>query len=531
MRKDTINRRYSVCYFGVEIHDFMKKKSVGSIIMTVRSDISKKQSGLLGNRGVTWRLIMIPVLLCVMLPIGANAAPFANFTGTPLNGTTPLGVTFTDLSTGTGITNWSWDFGDGNITNLTVSSNPFHIYTSAGLKSVNLSVTNASGSNAMLKSNYINVTASPITLFANFTGTPLSGTAPLGVTFTDLSTGIGITNWSWDFGDGNVTNLTVSSNPVHVYTSAGLKSVNLTVTNASGSNAMLKSNYIDVTAPPTTNKSTNVGVFRPSNGNWFLETNKTGIVVSGFAFHFGKTGDNPIVGDWYGAGVTNVGIFRPSNGNWFLENSRTGTVNKTFHFGTTGDIPIVGDWYGTGVTNVGIFRPSNGNWFLENSGTGTVNKTFHFGTSGDIPVVGDWNGAGRTDVGVFRPSTGGWFLETNKTGIVVSGFAFHFGKTGDIPIVGDWYGTGRTDVGVFRPSNGNWFLENSRTGTVNKTFHFGTTGDIPIVGDWYGTGNTDVGVFRPSNGNWYLENSKTGTVNKTFHFGTTNDTPVVGEWI
>ena len=366
----------------------MNKKSVGSIIMTVRSDISKKQSGPLGNRGVSWRLIMIPVLLCVMLPIGANAAPFANFTGTPLNGTTPLGVTFTDLSTGTGITNWSWDFGDGNVTNLTVSSNPFHIYMSAGLKSVNLSVTNASGSNAMLKSNYINVTASPITLFANFTGTPLSGAAPLGVTFTDLSTGTGITNWSWDFGDGNVTNLTVSSNPVHVYATSGLKTVSLTITNASGSNTQTRASYINVGSGTTNSPGANVGVFRSSNGNWFLDTTKTGVVNK--TFHFGTTGDTPIVGDWNNDGVTNVGVFRSSNGNWFLDTTKTGVVNKTFHFGTTGDIPVVGDWNNDGITDVGVFRPSNGNWFLDTTMTGVANETFHFGTTNDTPAVGEW---------------------------------------------------------------------------------------------------------------------------------------------
>jgi hypothetical protein len=86
----------------------------------------------------------------------------------------------------------------------------------------------------------------------------------------------------------------------------------------------------------------------------------------------------------------NVGVFRPSNGNWYLETTKTGVVNKTFHFGTTGDIPVVGDWNNDGTTNVGVFRPSNGNWYLETTKTGVVNVTFHFGTTGDSPVVGKW---------------------------------------------------------------------------------------------------------------------------------------------
>ncbi len=31
-------------------------------------------------------------------------------------------------------------------------------------------------------------------------------------------------------------------------------------------------------------------------------------------------------------------------GTGILETTKTGVVNKSFHFGTTGDIPVVGDW-------------------------------------------------------------------------------------------------------------------------------------------------------------------------------------------
>ena len=126
------------------------------------------------------------------------SAPVAAFTGTPLTGTAPLDVMFTDSSTGTSITNRRWDFGDGNISNYATATNPSHRYTSAGTYSVNLTVTNAGGSNSQLRSNYISVTpAAPV---AAFTGTPLSGTAPLDVTFTDSSTGTSITNRRWDLG-------------------------------------------------------------------------------------------------------------------------------------------------------------------------------------------------------------------------------------------------------------------------------------------------------------------------------------------
>ena len=514
--------------------------------MTVQTDNSTRRSGLPGNGGVSWRLMLIPVLLCLLLPVGVSAAPSANFTGTPLNGTAPLAVTFTDLSTGVNITNWSWNFGDGNVTNLTATANPLHIYTSAGLKNVTLTVTNTSGPNSTLMTGYINVTAAPA--IANFTGTPLNGSAPLGVTFTDLSTGTGITNWSWNFGDGNVTNLTASANPFHVYTTVGLKTVNLTVTNATGSFSLNRTSYINVTLAPAvanftgtplsgtaplgvtfTDLSTGTGIanwswnFGDGNVTNFTITNATGSISLSRTDYINVTNGTP------NSPGTNVGVFRNSSGNWYLDTTKTGVVSKIFQFGTTGDRPVVGDWHNNGITDIGVFRPSNGNWFLDTNQSSVINKTFHFGTTNDTPVVGDWDGNNIADTGVFRPSNGNWFLDTNQSGVVNK--TFHFGTTGDIPVVGDWNHDGMDNVGVFRPSNGNWFLSTNQSSVVNKTFHFGTTGDIPVVGDWNNDGMANVGVFRPSNGNWYLDATNTGVVNMTFHFGTTGDTPIVGEWI
>ena len=62
------------------------------------------------------------------------------------------------------------------------------------------------------------VGVSPTAPVAAFTGTPLSGTAPLDVTFTDSSTGTSITSRRWDFGDGNISSYATvhqSVSPVH----------------------------------------------------------------------------------------------------------------------------------------------------------------------------------------------------------------------------------------------------------------------------------------------------------------------------
>jgi hypothetical protein len=133
---------------------------------------------------------------------------------------------------------------------------------------------------------------------------------------------------------------------------------------------------------------------------------------------------------------TMSGVFRPGNGNWYLDTTNTGAVNRTFQFGTTGDIPVVGDWDGNGISDAGVFRPASGTWFLDISKTGVVAYSFQFGKSGDIPVVGDWDGDGISDAGVFRPDSGNWYFDTTKTGVVAS--SFHFGTSGDVPVSGLW---------------------------------------------------------------------------------------------
>jgi PKD repeat protein len=92
-----------------------------------------------------------------------------------------------------------------------------------------------------------------------------------------------------------------------------------------------------------------------------------------------------VTGDWNKDGTTDVGVFRPSSGNWYLETTQTGEVNKAFHFGTNGDNPVTGDWNKDGTSDVGVFRPSSGNWYLETTQTGEVNRAFHLGTMGDLP--------------------------------------------------------------------------------------------------------------------------------------------------
>ncbi|MGD0058942.1 MAG: PKD domain-containing protein, partial [Verrucomicrobiia bacterium] len=125
-----------------------------------------------------------------LIPV-PSTAPVANLIATPTNGVAPLGVTFTDTSTGG--TNWSWTFGDGGTTNLATNS-VYYTYNTPGVYSVTDVVSGPGGSGTDTVANYITVlTPLPV---ASFTASPTSGAAPLNVGFTDQSSG-SVTGWAW----------------------------------------------------------------------------------------------------------------------------------------------------------------------------------------------------------------------------------------------------------------------------------------------------------------------------------------------
>jgi flagellin-like protein len=83
----------------------------------------------------------------------------------------------------------------------------------------------------------------PITIpAAGFTGSPVSGNAPLTVQFNDTS--LDATTWMWNFGDGSP--VSYLQNPSHVYSAVGTYNVSLVAANTFGSNLATKSNYITV---------------------------------------------------------------------------------------------------------------------------------------------------------------------------------------------------------------------------------------------------------------------------------------------
>lgn len=252
---------------------------------------------------------------------------------------------------------------------------------------------------------------------------------------------------------------------------------------------------------------TDVSVFRPSNGFWYLLQSSAGFA----AYPFGLSEDTIVPGDFDSDGKADVAVWRPANGTWYLLRSTEGF--GAFQFGALGDIPVAADYDGDGKADIAVFRPSNGVWYVLKSTGGIM--FVQFGQNGDVPVLGDFDGDGRTDISIYR--NGEWWILQSSGGIAVE----NFGTSGDIVVAGDFDGDGKTDPAVFRPSNGYWYiLRSSDRGVTYK--QFGTAGDIPSPGDFDGDGKADTAVFR--NGVWFIDRSTEGL--QITQFGVADDRPV-----
>jgi hypothetical protein len=262
-----------------------------------------------------------------------------------------------------------------------------------------------------------------------------------------------------------------------------------------------------------------ISVFRPSEGNWYIQNSATGGVAGQ---HFGLSGDMTAPADFDGDGKTDISVFRPAEGTWYRLNSSNNSFTG-FQFGQNGDKPAAADFDGDSKADIVVYRPSEGTWYMQNSANGFL--AVRFGAPEDKPAVGDFDGDGKADISLFRPSEGNWYRINSSNGLVTS---LHFGISEDKPAPADFDGDGKTDVSVFRPSTGEWFRLNSNGGSFFGT-KFGTSGDKPVAADFDGDGRADLGVYRPSDGTWYLLNSTSGFFAQ--RFGTAEDTPTPNSFV
>ena len=155
--------------------------------------------------------------------------PVTDFSANVTSGDAPLGVLFTDTSTGV-VTTRFWDFGDGTTVWANETGTISHTYSFPGTFSVSLTAGNIDAEDTATKTGYIQVNPVGPAPRARFSTSPMMGFAPLTIKFTDRSSGTP-TSWHWDFGDGTTSS---EQNPTHVYTTAGRYTPTLSVSNTGG---------------------------------------------------------------------------------------------------------------------------------------------------------------------------------------------------------------------------------------------------------------------------------------------------------
>ena len=259
---------------------------------------------------------------------------------------------------------------------------------------------------------------------------------------------------------------------------------------------------------------TDISVFRPAGGSWYLNRSTNGFLVQ----NWGIATDIPAPGDFDGDGRADMTIFRPSTGTWWILRS-TGGFGST-QFGSFGDIPVVGDYNGDGLSDIAVFRPTTNVWYIQLTGGGTIISLF--GAAGDLPVRADYDGDGSTDIAVFRPLTGQWWIANSGGGTSVMGF----GVSTDRPVPADYDGDDRDDIAIYRPSNGQWWVSSSINGSVTSV-PFGNSTDIPVPGDYDGDGTDDRAIYR--SGVWWVRRANGGITVQSF--GVVTDTPIPAQYI
>ena len=263
---------------------------------------------------------------------------------------------------------------------------------------------------------------------------------------------------------------------------------------------------------------TDVSIFRPSDGNWWI---RNSVNYAHLAARWGVTGDVPVPSDYDGDRKTDLAVFR--NGTWIVLNSTTSTATFV-NWGTGTDTPVPQDYDGDGIIDIAIWRPSTTTFWVRQSGGGST-RIVRVGVAGDVPVRGHFEGTNGADFAVYRPSNGTWYI-LNNAGTSLR--TVQWGLSTDIRVQADYDADGKTDVAVFRPSEGNWYVLLSATESAS-IFHFGQSGDTPVPGDYDGDSRADAAVFRGSTGGWHILNSGTavaGTALREDNWGVSGDIPL-----
>ncbi len=176
-------------------------------------------------------------------------APVAALTVTPGSGPAPLAVT-ADASGSTdpiGITSYTFNFGDGTTVGPQAATQGNHTYAAGGNYTVKVTVTDGAGvSSSTTQTVAVGSPKAVLTVIPNSGGAPLNVTADA----SGSTDPIGISSYTFNFGDGTVVGPQAGPTATHTYTATGPYTVTVTVADSAGGSASAIAS-VTVAAPPT----------------------------------------------------------------------------------------------------------------------------------------------------------------------------------------------------------------------------------------------------------------------------------------
>jgi RHS repeat-associated protein len=202
---------------------------------------------------------------------GGTGGPTAALSVTPSTGAAPLAVTASASGSTAGthaISTYTFNFGDGTTVGPQATATATHTYTKGGVYAATVTVTDTAGlTSRATATEYVGQPAAALAVV------PSSGTAPLTVVANGggSTDPIGISSYTFSFGDGTTVGPQAGATAAHTYAGAGTYTVTLTVKDSSGGSV---TTTVSVTASAVGGPET-VGLVIPLIGTGFDTTGGT----------------------------------------------------------------------------------------------------------------------------------------------------------------------------------------------------------------------------------------------------------------
>ncbi len=276
-----------------------------------------------------------------------------------------------------------------------------------------------------------------------------------------------------------------------------------------------------------------LAVWQAEGGWWYLRdwensTPSTNVLVTGGRIQFGGRAFIPVPADYDNDLRTDLAVWRPKTGEWFIRRWGTNTLlGGAFSFGSPAAIPVPANYATNSAGSPGriepaVFYPRSGRWYIRNwdgstpsSSVLVTGSSIQFGGQACIPVPGNYDTNTVLDeLAVYYPRSGRWYIRdwvnsTASANALVTGNYIQFGGRGYIPVPADYDNDGRTDIAVWNPTTRHWAIH--RWGDPNNTnmiggssLELGTADSMPVPGNYAANGRIEPAVYDQATGEWKI---------------------------